>query len=552
MLPILLLAAQLSSAAPHSESIEVRVLEIEAAVIDREGKPVEGLAKDDFEVKIDGKRQEISNFFAVRRSAIVDETRSADAPAPEAVPPSTTIPTSLVIFVDDTRLHMGSKQRALDALERYVRANVGALTTATLIRYNGSMHVRVRPTERPGHLLTEIENMRREPAMVMFNDRERAGLVSAILRMLSPASTMSGGGDDGGGAASAGGGGKVPNDVVIDHEKTWRDIEMFARREVSDVDRTLEALHDTVRIAGGFEGRKILLYVSEGLPTQPGIELIEFFTRVAAKSPDFSSIAQNSNYNMSEALRHDRTNEFRRFAKEAQRAGVSFYSFDAAGVRTFYIPGTEQIMSPDMPSAQIMRDSDQAGVRLVAAETGGRFLGNDNNFDRVLTTMSEQFTTYYSLGVRQPKGRSVNVRVTVKNRPDLRVIAARRRTAMTRDQQIAQNVKSRLYTRVADNPLQARLEVSAPMKIDKLCVAPVRVDASSLGEVAEIHVAVLNERNDESDVRTTVVPSDGGTLTHSFRLGLQPRKHVLSFAIVDRASGAVSYLQEEVDGSSCK
>ena len=538
MLPSLLLAAVLATQ-PVTESIEVRVLEIEAAVVDRDGNTVDGLTRDDFEVRIDGKPRDVTNFYAVRRSAIVDETRTATAAAPRVAPAATTISTSLIVFVDDTRLRQSSKKRALDALERYVRANVGHLTTATLIRYDGSVVVRIRPTERPGHLINEIERMRTEPARIQSNERERAALVGAILSML---------GSSGGGPRGA-----IPDDVIHDHEKTWRAVEAFARREMHEVERTLQALHDTVDLISGFEGRKVLLYLSEGLPATPGIELFEMFQRVAAKSPTFAITAHTSRFDLVEAMRYSTIPAFQRVAKTAQRAGVAFYSFDAAGVRTFYIPGTEFIASPELPKANLMRDSDQGGVRLLAHETGGRFIGNENDFDSILATMSEQFTTYYSLGVRYPsKARPVNVHVRVKGRPELRVIAARRRASITRAQQIAQNVRSRLYTRASDNPLGVTLAVTGPMTIDGACVAPLQISGSSFGDMAEIHFAVLNDRNDESDVRTAAVTTAGGSFTHAIKLGLQPQPHVLSIAVVDRASGAVSYMTKDVDGAMCR
>src|SRR5688572_4562873 len=138
----LLLAGSLS--AQTRESIEVRVTELEVTVLDRSGHPVEGLTRDDFEVRIGKRAVPITNFFAVRNGAIVDEAR-ASAPG-EAVTPQTSIPTTLVIFIDETTLRHGSRHRAIEALKRYVSANVGPMTTATLIRYNSiSTSARGRP-----------------------------------------------------------------------------------------------------------------------------------------------------------------------------------------------------------------------------------------------------------------------------------------------------------------------------------------------------------------------------------------------------------------------
>src|SRR5687767_15505489 len=50
LLFILLIATTLT--AQVRESIEVRVLELEATVLDRSGKPVEGLKREDFRVRV--------------------------------------------------------------------------------------------------------------------------------------------------------------------------------------------------------------------------------------------------------------------------------------------------------------------------------------------------------------------------------------------------------------------------------------------------------------------------------------------------------------------
>ena len=62
-LPLMAVAAL---ALQLSESIEVRVVNVDVVVADRDGKPVTGLTKDDFEIFEDKKPQVITNFYEVR------------------------------------------------------------------------------------------------------------------------------------------------------------------------------------------------------------------------------------------------------------------------------------------------------------------------------------------------------------------------------------------------------------------------------------------------------------------------------------------------------
>ena len=52
---------------PLVETIEVRVANVDVVVRDRHGNPVVGLTKDDFELFDDGARQNLTNFYEVRR-----------------------------------------------------------------------------------------------------------------------------------------------------------------------------------------------------------------------------------------------------------------------------------------------------------------------------------------------------------------------------------------------------------------------------------------------------------------------------------------------------
>ena len=66
LVPAFLLAvaanAQLSRT---TESIDVNVIEVDAVVLNAQGKPVPGLTRNDFELRVGGRRRPISNFYEV-------------------------------------------------------------------------------------------------------------------------------------------------------------------------------------------------------------------------------------------------------------------------------------------------------------------------------------------------------------------------------------------------------------------------------------------------------------------------------------------------------
>lgn len=522
----LLLLAGTLHAQTASESIEVRLLEIEAAVVDRQGNPVQNLRQEDFEVTIGGKKRDVVNFFAVENGKVAEGNRVEGV-----VRESTSIPTSLLLFIDETRLGPGSRKRALEALQRYVQANVGPDTNATLVRYNNAMNVAVRPTNRPGYILNELQTMLRQPGAMTRTDLERDELVDKIDRIMEG----------------------VNADRDLSPDFVWLMIERRAEHEAGNVDRTLKALRETVKMAHGFAGRKVLLYVSEGLPLLPGADLIDYWAAVTEKSPIFNTENQNLKFNRTAIMRFDRTSAFQALAREAQRENVSFYSFNAAGARSFEATDAEARSTSGRFNTFLISSSANGGPQLVADQTGGAYATNDNDLDRVFARMAQQFTTYYSLAVRRPGGPEKAIAVKVKNRPDLRVITSRRQPGMSRELDIERNVRSRLFTRNAANPLGAKVRIGEPIGSAERCMASVAIQVPrTTSELMEMHFALMNARNEESEIRKVNIPVSSGAADFSMTLRVQPEKHVFSLAIADPASGETSYLQQELDGARCR
>src|SRR5687767_5779620 len=175
-LAVLLFLTASLSAQTLSETFEVHVLEVEAVVLDRAGNPVRGLTRSDFEVKIDGKPVEISNFYAVDRGGIVDET-------PDAAGESESdhrIPTRLVVVFDDLHLRQAGRKRALDALKTYVQSSMDERATVMIIRWNGSMKTRVESSGDPQALIRAIGQMERETSLMLHADPDRRQVLRQI------------------------------------------------------------------------------------------------------------------------------------------------------------------------------------------------------------------------------------------------------------------------------------------------------------------------------------------------------------------------------------
>lgn len=485
-----------TASAQFSETLEVRVLEIEATVVDREQRTVEGLTREDFLVTIDGKPAAITNFSYVTRGA----TRDADASEDVVDMP---VPTRLIIVVDDLHLHPESKRRALSALRRYVEETMDAATTATLITWNGTLTTRTAPTSRRDLLLSAIEASAREIPRGMRIDAERQQLES-VRRQIGAGPTYT------------------------------RMVENYAESRAEDVDRTISALEDIITaVAATIDGRKIVLFVSEGVPVHPGSEM--FASTVGVRTLPINGARFNQGRRLQE------------LARRAQAAGVVFNTLDPAD------PGSDT-----RPAREVAHE----GVLLLARETGGTLVADQNDLPRALAALDERVSTYYSLAVRAPESsqEEVKVDVRIKDRPKLRVHAALRRGMPSRDEAIATAVRTQLTRRGEDNPLEARFFVEVE-KRENGCIAALQflVPAEKLtllgpseqvrGQL-DVWFTVADDTGVETPVRTrgiAVTPKHGQTIGHSQPIALAPGHYVVSTALVDRLSGATTYLQRDVE-----
>jgi len=111
-----LLTPALYAQSTLSETIEVRVTNIDVVVTDRTGKPVTGLTAADFDVFEAGKPQPISNFYEIRDSSSTNPVNETEADAPAV--PAEVGRRRVVIFVDNYSIHPLSRNAAFAALER--------------------------------------------------------------------------------------------------------------------------------------------------------------------------------------------------------------------------------------------------------------------------------------------------------------------------------------------------------------------------------------------------------------------------------------------------
>jgi VWFA-related protein len=174
---LVLLGAPLAAAAPPAappspppspaspstafyESVDVQVVNVDVYVTDRDGKRVEGLKREDFELREDGKPVALSNFYAVDASAAAEDlppaAGSGGTGTAAAVPPTPSVPDAqhlyLALFVDERSLTAPARNRILPLLKSFAAGRLRPGDRVLLASYNGALKVLQAPTPDPAVL----------------------------------------------------------------------------------------------------------------------------------------------------------------------------------------------------------------------------------------------------------------------------------------------------------------------------------------------------------------------------------------------------------------
>ncbi|MFL6236170.1 MAG: VWA domain-containing protein, partial [Thermoanaerobaculia bacterium] len=423
----LLAAGEPPAGESFKDSIEVSVVNLDVYVTDKAGKPVTGLKKEDFQVFEDGQPVEISNFYAESRgTAPAASTVSAGPAGPGPAAPERPVSQRLrlVVFVDDVNLSQANRMRILQNVGKFLHAELKPGDEVMLVRYSQRLDIRRQFTADLKAVDAELAEILKLPTDIRKYQQSFDQAIQSI--------NFSQLGSERGGETAAG--------TEIEGQ-----LNAWAGEESVMVQGSLDALDSVVNWLAGVPGRKAVLYVSDGLPLTPGLDLYTIYSR-APKGP-----AAQERVSAMSAEKFDLTTRFRQVTSHASRNRVAFYPIEAYGTR-----GTEGSLFDSVSLAV-----RQAGLRFLAEDTGGRALVNAADVPAALARVSEEFGTYYSIGY-QPRRTGDEAEHKIEVKVKARGAQVRYRQ-WYRDKPVGETVAEGTLAVMRfgpeDNPLGAKLEV---------------------------------------------------------------------------------------------
>jgi len=402
---------------PSSDKDEVvritsNLVQIDASVTDKKGKPIADLHPEDFEIFEDGKPQKITNFSYVSRgeqTTTPPVTVKPDRLGKKAVapPPPTVVlrpenvQRTVALVVDDLGLSFESMHFVRAALRKFVDEQMQEGDLVAIIRTGAGVGALQQFTADKRLLHAAIER-------VKWNSNGRAGIAA-----FAPIE------DDPLVAASM----RPGADGPVATKQTSTNMEKGARQSQSD-------FKDDVFSVGTLGA---INYIVRGLRPMPGRKAVVLLSDTMNL---FDSHGEG-NYRTIQALR--------RLTDLANRASVVIYTIDPRGLPALNFTATDNTSSiMKLDNGAVVRANSgaammqsmmnkteelwksQEGLRYLALETGGFFFTNNNDLNLGMKKALDDSRSYYLIGYRPDDStfdksgqrRYHNITVKVKQ-PDL-------------------------------------------------------------------------------------------------------------------------------------
>ncbi len=434
------------------ETVDVNLVNVDVWVTDKDGAPITGLTKDDFEVFEEKRPVTITNFYAVAGGKPVAGARTDTGPGELPVrddDPLRLIPEdqrlNLVVYVDNFNIRPFNRNRVFRRLREFLQEKLGPGDRAMLISYDRSLNVRHPFTTDTTLLASATFELEKLTGYALHRDSDRRDIMREIEEAESSA------------------------------EVRWR-VRQYAESAYNDLSFSLDALGSFVDTLAGLPGRKAVLYVSDGLEMVAGEDLYY------ALSYRFKETAM-----LGEMRDFSAERKFKTLAHAANANRVTFYTIDAAGLRVYSSGTAERASAAIVPGLDAHVDGIQVrnlqnSLQFLAEQTGGLAIYNTNDIGDRLALVATDFSNYYSLGyisAHAGDGRFYDINVELKDPKRFGKKVEIRHRKGYRDRttydRMADGTTSSLRYNLTSNPLEVEISLGEGRPDDRHYLVPISV-----------------------------------------------------------------------------
>jgi len=416
LMPSAILGQQASPAPTPSATrddvirINTDLVQTDVVVLDRAGRFVEGLQREQFELRVDKKPQTISFFDLVTNGSPAEDKQLAAAgdKSPASITPgivgSAPIEQRRTIgfFIDDMHMAAESVPRTRELLRNFIDNGMRSGDQVLIASSSGDLGFLQQFTESKEVLRAAVQRLR-------FHQQSRLDL--AILPMSVYEALLINRGDFGmlnrkatevlsnyttGSTRRT----RLTSLMATAQEDVRKMAAQLLRQATIRDSAVLQTLESLARSAAALRGRKLVFFVSDGFVLD-------------SRDPEVQVKLQ-------------------RVIDASARSGVVIYTVDTRGLFMAFADASTEVIATETHSETLTADvtASQEVLRTLAADTGGRAILNSNDLEGGVSNVLQEMSNYYLIGWRpeqisQGKPSFRRLEVSIKNRPDLKVFARR-------------------------------------------------------------------------------------------------------------------------------
>jgi VWFA-related protein len=383
--------------------VDTDLIQTNVTVVDKSGKPVAGLKPEQFVLKIEGKPTRI-DFFDTVVTSVTDFNESNNSAGSGDKPGDAPAPVSLrdrkvVFFVDDFHLSLDGLSRTRAAINHFIDNDMMSQDQVIIIAASGNLGFLQQFTSNKTVLRMALAKLRVYPntyrdtdqppmpeyvAVRILNGDRRAGefYVEKMMQSFNSRQTN-----------------MLTEEAALDMIK--RRANNIVSGMAASTKNTLASLENILLTGSELKGKKLIFLLSDGFYLEDGHTL------------------------------YATTDGLQRAVNLATRSGASIYTIDARGL--FSLVGADATGErPFDPQGRLDKGAigeemaSQDGMATLANLTGGRFLKNQNYFDKWIDRMIDENSTYYVLAWTPEKENQLSkkfndIEISVEGRPDVTV-----------------------------------------------------------------------------------------------------------------------------------
>ena len=379
---------------------DTSLVQTDVMVFDKNGRFVNGLKPEQFQLKINNTPRDIS-FFEAFRSGSAGQLK--DVPSNESNPAATLKADaqrrSVIFFVDDLHLAPDSLERTRKALLEYIERGIGEKDVVAITSPSGQVGFLQQFTANKDALRTAVARLsyranpsldtEKPPMSEYIAMKIRDGDESAMTFYVQEVQKQT--------CYRAGQTVICPMTPQAIRQQVRNRAQQIVVQSAPSVDDTLRLLEGLMRTAAQLPGRKLVFVISDGF----------FLTD----------------------KKYGAIDRIKKVTDAAGRAGVVIYTLDARG-----IVGDAIDVNKPMDTGGLLQmagigelASSQDGLNALAKDTGGQAFRNTNQPMHLwVEKIMDETSNYYLLAWKpdndeQKRGKFKNIDISIVGRPDLKV-----------------------------------------------------------------------------------------------------------------------------------